>query len=490
MIHLSEDKIKQAAIRFLKTYYKFRPRTSKTETRLDMQSTTGIIADGMVSFEDENERPFVATVEATSHETRGEVIYTTQRKMLFWDSLAFGSIAAAFLFSYGYAYNHFTVQQIGLIGSLALMLSFMTACTGLYYLVFRYRHKYRYIYAIEQFKQYHANEQWIAIAEDVLHPFEAAYQDEERKSKDYKYFEELKAQCIINGIGLIEVDQQLNARPLITPARQDVFDTQRGVTQFFQGKLPHSKAAVRLQSMWQKTGIDAALQSNTAQSLLRYQQSYFHQIIIVGLAAVILGIIYYKELQNNEIAYVDEKQYLQQMDDLKANPSYEPAIVVIDTPSKVVTHEEDLDKFLADDIDEDLLRPDDVTEAEAALLGVETAYDERMQLLIQSDDDYTAAYDCERFYNIRQKVYVIQAHQFVSVEAAQQRLKRLQAKDFPANILWLGCFSKDKDYIIYLDLMYTSREEAQSSLADYKRRLLAHKLRATDLQIRSISRVH
>ena len=53
--------------------------------------------------------------------------------------------------------------------------------------------RYRYIYAVEQFKKYHADEQWVAIGEDVF------------ENPNDKYLKELKKQCVYNGFGLISM---------------------------------------------------------------------------------------------------------------------------------------------------------------------------------------------------------------------------------------------------------------------------------------------
>ncbi len=490
MLPLSEDKIKQAAIRFLKTYYKFRPRTSKTEARIDMHTADGIIADGMLLFDDEEEQAFMATVECTSSESRGEVMYRLQKRVLIWDSLAFGSIAAAFLFSYGYAYNHFTVEQIGLAGSLAVLISFLVLTFSIYYFLFRSRHKYRYIYAIEQFKRYHADEQWIALAKDVFFPDSPAEEASNIKPKELHFLDELKAQCISNGFGLIEVDHQLDARPLITPARVETFGSKRNMLQFFgDSGNPTDAPTERLRSLWDKTGIHTALQTDAAKSLLRYQKSHFHQMVMVALAITIIGIIYYKEMQNAQIVYVDQEQHLKQMNELKAHPGRESELLVVDTPY-LARQVESMQKYPKEEQEEALLDTRDVSDADADLLGILPQYDDRTQIFVHNNPLEGTAYDCERFYNIRQTVFVVQDSKHESIETARQRLLELRRKSISASILWLGCFSKSKLYIVYFDQMYTHRSEAKTLASRFAQLLKEKRAGRSDLHIRSISRVH
>jgi len=67
--------------------------------------------------------------------------------------------------------------------------------------------KYRYIYAIQQFKQYAADEQWIAIAEDVF------------PSPIDPYLLELRQQCVFSGFGLAIVAEHAETRVLCAPTR-------------------------------------------------------------------------------------------------------------------------------------------------------------------------------------------------------------------------------------------------------------------------------
>ena len=85
--------------------------------------------------------------------------------------------------------------------------------------------KKRYIYAIEQFKQYEATEQWIALGEDVF------------ESHLVKDFVELREQCVDNGFGLVMVDKNLDVQMLITPARDAVIENRKGLVFEDQGRI-------------------------------------------------------------------------------------------------------------------------------------------------------------------------------------------------------------------------------------------------------------
>ena len=76
---ITEDQIKKAALRFLKAYYRFRPRLDKTRTSIDLKSKDGIIADGYLTFPQEDGHSFVATIAAGSKYTRKEVYFNRQK---------------------------------------------------------------------------------------------------------------------------------------------------------------------------------------------------------------------------------------------------------------------------------------------------------------------------------------------------------------------------------------------------------------------------
>ena len=103
------------------------------------------------------------------------------------------------------------LMQIGWLGSFSLILGVFGVTFLAYQYLFQWIKRYRYIYAVEQFKRYHADEQWIAIGEDVF--------DEPTDP----YLKELKDQCVINGFGLMMIDDNLDTHLLITPSRIEVF---------------------------------------------------------------------------------------------------------------------------------------------------------------------------------------------------------------------------------------------------------------------------
>ena len=194
MDFLSEDTIKRATLSFMKTYYKFRPRKGETVISYDKMHPTGVIVDGHLEFPKEDGTPFIATFEVTSAASANEVRYLLQHQQLMWDGLALSSVATATIMLVLWIFNIWSLTQAGWLFSLLLVGTFMGLTYLAFQMFFRSAGRYRYIYAIEQFKQYHADEQWVALAHDV---FDVGTDPN---------FMELKNQCVENGFGLVIVD--------------------------------------------------------------------------------------------------------------------------------------------------------------------------------------------------------------------------------------------------------------------------------------------
>ena len=43
-------------------YYKYRPRSGKTDVKVDQSTKEGIIADGLLTFPQKNKKPFIADI--------------------------------------------------------------------------------------------------------------------------------------------------------------------------------------------------------------------------------------------------------------------------------------------------------------------------------------------------------------------------------------------------------------------------------------------
>ncbi len=219
---LTEDEVKRRFMPFLRDFYKnrYEPIHNSVSEELDNVSKEGWVADGKITFRKDDGSPFVCTFEATSRDKAEEVKYQLNVYYLLWDCAAFGVVCAAMAYVYFFQSNFVWLVGLKIVGNIGLLLGTgMIGFFGWYFLVKGWR-KYRYIFAIQQFKQYFADEQWVAIAEDVF------------PAPNDPYLLELRNQCVYNGIGLAIVPLEGVVRKVIDPSRLGIFGKDRQMTQW------------------------------------------------------------------------------------------------------------------------------------------------------------------------------------------------------------------------------------------------------------------
>jgi hypothetical protein len=217
---LSEDEVKRRFVPFLREFYRkrFEPMPGSEAVELDNVGEGGLVADGKMTFRKADGSPFVCTYEATSRDKAQEVKFSINEQYLLWDAAAFGAIIAAILYAAFYVTRRDWLIDLRLEGNLGLLIGMTLIAFLLWFFLLRSWRKYRYIYAIEQFKQYQADEQWVAIAEDVF------------PSPTDPYLIELRNQCVFSGFGLAIVTAENGVRALSNPSRLGIYGEDRRIT--------------------------------------------------------------------------------------------------------------------------------------------------------------------------------------------------------------------------------------------------------------------
>ncbi len=490
MQHLPEDIINKSGLAFLRAYYRMRDRagSGKTVTQPNVETEGGIIADGHLSFNTKMGEPFTATLEATSYDTIGEVKYKTQGKILAWDSFAIGTLVTAFVFSYSYAFNQFTIHKIGLIYSVILLLVLMIVMTALYFFMFRWMQRYRYIYAIEQFKKYHADEQWIAIGDSIF------------DGPENKYFKELKSQCVLNGFGLLSVEEDLRVQLLITPSRKEVFGKKRANLKFDDRNLGNKKGRIaQLKNFGSKIASKNPLRDKfifKRNELGRYQKSFTGQILLSVFSIFLLTGIFYTQLQDAPFNYVDEQAYVDSLENYAQRTFPEFDEPVIDTawvdPYKKEQSYLDLndDRNTLTDIeagDWDGEVTDSPLFGEGLIEIDAISRNDKKQVIMSAGDGTSNTYDCSRLYNMHGKFYLVQDNIYSSFYAAEKRIQQMNKKGIPLNAFCLGCLEKgNKQYVVHYDFFSASRGEAKEVVARYKKLLRKKGIKGKKVSVRSL----
>jgi len=474
---ITENSIKKVGLQFLKTYYKYRPRKGGEPAVLsyDMRTSGGIIADGFYSFTKPDGSRFLATFEATSYYTKDEILFKRQSRILFWDGLAMASVVAAFAYSYGFMYQHFTINQTGIAANLAFLVLVFVFSFFLFHFIARRHHRYRYIYAVEQFKKYHADEQWVAIGKDVF------------EDPNDKYFRELKNQCVFNGFGLLRVDESGKPQVLITPSRQELFSGSRKIMDFFsQNRMQGSGKKSRYSGWWARIAAKFPGLSSRSGSLLRYRKSFFHQIVLTCISWALIGGVFFKQLSQKDILYVEKQDYEEQMAVLRQKSKQEQVEFLVDTaafkPSFSKKKEPkwwDEKAGIPSPEKSPLPKPSDRSQAKGTKNTV--------GMLTGSQKETAFTYDCARFYNFSGTKFVVQDGLYENYGQASRRIDRLGENGFQASALWTGCFAgKEEGYVVYLNLIYNSEEEALENLSQNLKLADSKNLAFENLKIRTI----
>jgi len=463
---ISEQEITKATLRFLKSHYRYRDRDFEGQTTLstDRRGAGGIVADGYLSFPKPNGELFSATFEATSLDKRYEVVYKLRRPLLRWDASAFGAMLSAGTYGFGLYAGWWSLAELGLWSCLAII----AFCFVLYYFVyllsFRSVRRYRYIYAIEQFKQYYADEQWIAIGEDVFANF----------NQDPCY-RELRRQCTHHGFGLLVVRE--DGRPLMqmTPSRQDLFESKRS-------NIPLLDAADTKRLTPPGGAANSWMRQFHGTNLRRYK----YQLFFCLIAAFAVGDLLYQEWQRAKVeTYEDWETYTERMAEAKRENARWKGMLegfVIDTPYVwPLPIRQDVGPYEGVRLS--------IPDASIAEAGADRGRDfSRKGFVAQLEvEEESYVYDCSRIRQSEAPLYILQIGKYDTYSAARQRMETLRQYNYAASAVWLGCFGEmETGYALYLGLLFTDLEQARESLLVYQQRLGDNVL-GLDLRIRTLN---
>lgn len=460
---ITENDIKHATLRFLKHHYRYRERRDAAELSSDLRGKGGIVADGFLSFVKPDGEVFRATFEATSYSTRNEVRYQQQRSLLYWDAAAVGSILACGSFLLIYLQQWLTLEELTLTGYIALVIALFTLWFFIYLSLLRRWRRYRYIYAIEQFKRYHADEQWVALGEDV---FPNHHED--------PYYAELRNQCLYYGMGLLIVRADGSVLMQMSPSRNDLFGDKRSRIEFLSQQ--------DLQQLLDEGRYPEWMAAFKPGNLVRFQRRYKYQILLVALCIAVVSTVLYQGMQELKTVEVETPEaYARRMAAVRErNAAYqEPLYFVLDTlitwPYPIL---EDTEPYLAARLQvpppQAKTRPTAPVEPGEGFIGH-----------LRGSAPHT--YDCARLRPLTGTGYIIQEGVYQSYSAVTARIRELERYGFTASAVWLGCFDElENGYALYLGLIFDDPGDARASLQGYEQRLGDNVL-GLELQLRSLT---
>ncbi len=427
---ITENIVKKVALRFLRSYYKNRLRDERfpVEAKYDLEAAGGIIADGYYAYTTAKGKRFVATFEATDVANKDEVLFKPQWDLMLWDGLAVSSIAVAFFVTLNYVYQFQQLAADNILSRVGLLLLAFALPLGLFVVIARHFVRYRYIYAIEQFKKYFADEQWIALAEDVFDsPADPA-------------FVELKRQCILNGIGLLTVDESLEVKVLITPSRYDIFQGKRKPLSFSADeKTTGAKRAD--EGWWTALGFRLPGRANAKKSIYRYRKSFTTQIAIIIAAFFLVVVVHLQEWERAPVQRIGKEKFREEIAKSESDQRPEQQHYLVDTlPEKLITPKDDW--FLP--ANDEVLAPATI------------------------DSINLSKYPCERYNNFSTPQYLIEIGTLVAEDDARDLASEYAQRGLDVTILPWACFGYAGGYLVFTGYIYGSAEEARIILNDLR----------------------
>jgi hypothetical protein len=449
---ITEGIIKKVALRFFRNYYKFRLRNEDqpVESNFDMHTDNGIVADGYYSFKKHDGTSFIATFEATSAETREEVQYRPQNSIRFWDAVAVGFVFTAILAFLNYLFQfHVLDERSVLIRIILISFSFGISFLVFYILSANFQ-RYRYIYAIEQFKKYQADEQWIALAADVF------------SESDDQYFRELKQQCVLNGFGLLLVEKSLNTKILITPSRHDVFKGSRKVFDFRRDSNKFKGVGLSLfQPIGNILGLEFRSNKKPERTILaRYRKTFYSQMVVSFCCTALVAFLIWKEMQNIGFREVEPAEYISSLARSQSNEVLEQQEYLGDSASTIQRKNARQNFWLQ--------ASQPKVESKIAESGSERKDHKATVFPDRREGERFHIYDCSRYNSFQGTLYFIAEGEYATLFHTRVRLQQLYDQGLESGAVRQDCFFKRKPgFVVYLGMFFETEDEAKRLLATY-----------------------
>ncbi|PPK88336.1 hypothetical protein CLV84_1302 [Neolewinella xylanilytica] len=224
----TEQQIRGLAINFLRFHYKLRPRYGGSGTRVvdKPHYYQGVLIDARLAYRKPDRTYFTATVEATSVDRQHEILYQANYWRIGWHTLVLTLFVAALLvwaglpplsglLGAGAPEPRFNLwRAFGSPGVYGFLLLALLAIAATIFAFLRRLRTYRYIYAVDQFKHFFADAQWVAYDVEIFQP------DNWRSRRKYR---ELERQCVKYGFGLLAVEADKVVKNVISPSQVDQF---------------------------------------------------------------------------------------------------------------------------------------------------------------------------------------------------------------------------------------------------------------------------
>lgn len=424
----SEQQIRGLAINFLRFYYKLRPRHAGEGTRVVDQphEYRGILIDARMAYQKPDQSWFTATVEASSIDRTSELYFRTDFRQIAIHALLITLILLATFVCAGtqmrsiHLWRHY--------GNPEAYLVLLTIFASIFLLVgalLGQWHGYRKIYAVEQFKQFFADAQWVAYDAEIFAP-------ETRHTR--RYYAELERQCVKHGFGILEVGHDKAVRNVMSPSQVDQFQGRRWRLPAWVAKAGHPLSRAK------------------TPAFVETSKSWIKVLGLWGPPLLLLGWGVYAQASYSPLAREGRKGAEPDLTALEATTNPAPPLE-IEEGEYLPT----LDTGTVDQMIGNL--------PEAGLVTTERIEDQRelRRYRLLEDGGVRIDYDCVPLYQLSEPVFLLlfgRYDNFTTARGWAEELNRLYQT--PVTVAAGDCVEAFATaYLVYLDVPMT--EEAQAN---------------------------
>lgn len=424
---INEARIIEIVFLFLRERYKYYPlRSGNIQFNRNLKGYGKVTVDGTITFPRNGETHFLASIEATDYGKREELWFRFSWELALWDAVAISSGFLCALFTWMHLSSHLGLFKgnfwlLGLVGLILLAsLSYLT------FLSIRPLKRYRYIYAIEQFRRYAANEQWVAFAWDVF------------PSGNTPVFLELREQCVLNGLGMLEILRDGKVKMHLSPAREGIPGIQkRPILQLFLEKKWIENLSSERFGKTLLRGSVAFLNRLTNKTkiydLLRFERPVTVQACIILASITLTLILMWREYGQRPVIFEQEKRYERKMlakkQELEASLEDFVFPVMLDTAA-VFKFDKNAKPYLR-------LIPDSLPDWQNGSRG-----------WIILEGGQIKSIPCDKVYSQLQGRYLVSAGMFFDLEYLKATMLRLRSSGILVQAVWGACFFERKNYYI------------------------------------------
>jgi hypothetical protein len=319
---------------------------------------------------------------------------------------------------------------------------------------------------VEQFKQYYADDQWIAYGYDVFSDIKK------------KYRNQLVKQCVRYGFGLIEITAQRKPKLIMAPSMSTNFLPRQNFMRFLPLQQFQERFSKLAKGPWErfKAFIRKQLLPVQNRYFRWFPRTYYQQWALTFCGMLITFLFIRAEYQRLPIVFSNESRYKKNVLAERKGKRPESEYFIIDAPvpgffdSTFSPYE----MRINEEQFSGLIQTEGTIDADSiGLPPLRIMYAEPGAALAMY-------YSCDRYNALHQQFYLLADTLFSQLPPARQRIEELNERGISATAVWPPCLGvRGKGYLIYINEILLD-----STAAAIMRDSLQQQLDTLDRQLR------